>query len=266
MEENSESGFVPDNKHVGSLPTATYSLICTGHAGVNSLLTLNLQRWPRPQWWWLHPWGRPTFQVFITMSGSLTCVINWLLIQIFFDWTPMLNKLSELLTEIGTLYLSVQFNHSVVSDSAIPWTAAHQASLSMTNTRSPPKPMSIKWVRPSNHLILCCPLSCPQSFPASRSFPRSQLFTSGGQSIGVSASTLVLSMNTQDWSPLGWTDWISLQSKGLSGVFSNAVVQKHQFFWVRFLYSPTLTSIHDRWKNHSLDYMELCWQSNVSAF
>ena len=72
--------------------------------------------------------------------------------------------------------------------------------------------------------------SCPQSFSASGSFPVSQLFTSGGQSIGVSASTPVLPMNTQDWSPLGWTGWISLQSKRLSRVFSNTTVQKHQFF------------------------------------
>ena len=72
--------------------------------------------------------------------------------------------------------------------------------------------------------------SCPQSFPASGSFPVSQLFASGGQSIGVSASTLVLPMNTQEWSPLGWTGWISLQSKELSRVFFNTTVQKHQFF------------------------------------
>ena len=74
------------------------------------------------------------------------------------------------------------------------------------------------------------PFSCPQSFPASGSFQMSQLFASGGQSIGVSASTSVLPMNTQDWSPLGWTGWISLQSKGLSRVFSNTTVLKHQFF------------------------------------
>ena len=96
------------------------------------------------------------------------------------------------------------------------------------------------------------PFSCLQSFPASGSFQMSQLFTSGDQSAGVSASTLVLSMDTQDWSPLGWTGWISLQSKGLSRVFSNTTVQKHQFL-LSFLYSPTLTSIHDYWKNHSLD-------------
>ena len=129
---------------------------------------------------------------------------------------------------------SVQFN-SVQSLShvrlfATPWTAARQASLSITNFQSLPKLMFIESVMPSNHLILCCPLLlCPQSFPASGSFQMSQLFTSGGQHIGVSASTLVLPMNTQDWSPLGWTGWISLQSKGLSRVFSNTTVQKHQF-------------------------------------
>ena len=73
-------------------------------------------------------------------------------------------------------------------------------------------------------------------------------------------------MNTQDWSPLGWTGWISLQSKGLSRLFSNTTVQKHQFLRAQFLYSPTLTSLHDYWKNHAFDYMDLCWQSNVSAF
>ena len=75
----------------------------------------------------------------------------------------------------------------------------------------------------------------------------------GSQSIGVSASASVLPVNTQDWSPLGWTGWICLQSKGLSRVFSNTTVQKHQFFALSFLYNPTLTSIHDHWKNHSID-------------
>ena len=95
------------------------------------------------------------------------------------------------------------------------------------HTRSPPKPMSTESIMPSNHLILCRPLLlCLQYFPASGSFPMSQLFTSGGQSNGVSASTSVLPMNTQDWSPLGRTGWISLQSKALSRVFSNTTVQK----------------------------------------
>ena len=111
-----------------------------------------------------------------------------------------------------------------------PWTAAYKASLSITNSRSPPKLMSIEWVMPSSHLILCCPLLMPSSFPAPGSFQMSQLFASGGQNIGVSASTSVLPMNTEDWSPLRQTGWISLQSKGLSRVFSNTTVQKHQFF------------------------------------
>ena len=104
------------------------------------------------------------------------------------------------------------------------WTAAHQASLSFTS-QSLLKLMSIESVMSSNHLILCCPFSsCPQSFPASRSFPVSQLFTSGGQSIGVSASASVLPMNVQGLFPLGLTGLIPLQSKGLSSVFSNTTV------------------------------------------
>ena len=108
--------------------------------------------------------------------------------------------------------------------------------------------------------------SCLQSFPASESFPVSQFFTSGGQSVGTSASTSVLLMNIHDWFPLGLTDWIYLQSKGLSRVFSNTTVQNINSLVFSFLYSPTLTSIHDYWKNHSFDWMDLWWQSNVSVF
>jgi len=102
--------------------------------------------------------------------------------------------------------------------------------LSITNAQSPSKPMSIVLVMPSDHPSSVIPISCPQSFPASGSFQMSQLFTSGGQSTGVSASTSVLPMNTQDWSPLGWTGWVSLQAKGLTRVFSKTTVQKDQFF------------------------------------
>ena len=110
-----------------------------------------------------------------------------------------------------------------------PWTAAHQASLSITNSQSLLKLMSIESVMPSNHLILCCPFSsCLLSFPASGSFSVSQFFASGGQSIGASASVSVLSMNIQDWFPLGLTGLISLWSKGLSKVFSNTTVQKRR--------------------------------------
>ena len=107
---------------------------------------------------------------------------------------------------------------------------AHQASLSFTLSWSFLRFMSIESMMPSNHLIFCCSLSsCPQSFPASGSFPMSLLFAWGGQSIGVSASASVFPMNTQNWSLLGWTGWIFLQSKG-SQVLSNTTVQKHQFF------------------------------------
>ena len=94
--------------------------------------------------------------------------------------------------------------------------------------------------------------SCLQSFAASGSFPISQFFASGDQSIGISVSASVLPMNIKDWFPLGWTGWISLQSKGLSGVFSNTTVQKHQFSGLSFLYSPALTSIPDYWKTIAL--------------
>ena len=117
------------------------------------------------------------------------------------------------------------------------------ASLSITNSWSLPKLMSIESVMPSSHLIFCCPLILlPPSLPASGSFPMSQLFNWGGQSIGVLASASVLPMNTQDWS-LGWTGWISLQSKGLSRVFSNTTLQKHQFFCAQ-LSSQSNSHIH----------------------
>ena len=112
-----------------------------------------------------------------------------------------------------------------------PWTVAHQAPLSSTISQSLLRFVSIESVMPFNHLILCCPFPffC-QSFPASGSFPMSWLFTSGGQSTGASASASVLAMNIQGWLPFRLTGWISLQSKGLSRVFSSTAVQKHQFF------------------------------------
>ena len=112
-----------------------------------------------------------------------------------------------------------------------PWMAAHQASMSITNSWSLLNLMSIESGMPSNYLIHCHPLSSHfQPFPASGSFQMSQLFALGGQSIGVSDTTPVLPVNTQYWFPLGQTGWISLQSKGLSRVFSNTTGQKHQFF------------------------------------
>ena len=111
------------------------------------------------------------------------------------------------------------------------WTAACQASLSFTISLSLLRLISVESVMPSNHLILFHALSsCLQSFPVSGSFPVSWLFASGGQSIGTSASASILPRNIQSWFPLGWTGWISLQSKGLSRVFSSTTVQKHKFF------------------------------------
>ena len=137
---------------------------------------------------------------------------------------------------------SVQFSRSVLSDSATPWTTAYQYSLSIPNSRSLPKLRSIDAIQPLSSSVIPFP-SCPQSFPASGSFQMSQFFTSGGQSIGVSASNSVLPVSTQDWSPLERTGWISLQSKGLSRVFSSTTVQKHQFFGAQ-LSSQSNSHIH----------------------
>ena len=119
---------------------------------------------------------------------------------------------------------SVQFRHSVVSDSLWPHELQQHARLPCPSpapgVHPNPCPLS-QWCHPTISSSVIPFFSCPQSFPASGSFPMSQLFASGGQSIGVSASTSVLPTNTQDWSPLGWNGWISLQSKGLSRLFSN---------------------------------------------
>ena len=127
---------------------------------------------------------------------------------------------------------SVQFSHSVMSYSLWPHEPQHTRPPCPSPTPGVhlnPCPLS-RWCHPTISSSVVPFPSCPQSFPASGSFPMSQLFAWGGQSIGVSASTSVLPMNTQNWSPLGWTGWISWQSKGFSRVFSNTVVQKHQFF------------------------------------
>ena len=114
---------------------------------------------------------------------------------------------------------------------ATPWTIACQASLSITNSWSHPNPCPLsRWCHSTISSSVIPFSSCPQSFPASGSFQMNHFFASGGQSIGISASASVLPMNIQDWFPLGWIDWrISLQSKGLSRVFSNTTVQKPQF-------------------------------------
>ena len=129
-------------------------------------------------------------------------------------------------------FSSVQFSRSVVSDSLQPHGLQHTGLPCPSPTPgvySNTCPLS-RWCRPTISSSVIPFSSCPHSFPASGFFQMSQFFTSGGQSIGVSASASVLPMNTQDWSPLGWTGWIALQSKGLSRVFSSTTVQKTQFF------------------------------------
>ena len=129
-------------------------------------------------------------------------------------------------------FSSVQLSYSVMSDSLPPHESQHARPPCPSPTpRVHPNPCPLSWWCHPTVLSSVIPFSsCPQSFPALGSFPMSWLFASGGQSIGVSASTSVHPMNTQDWSPLGWTVWISLQSKGCSRVFSNTTVQNHQFF------------------------------------
>ena len=144
-----------------------------------------------------------------------------------------------------TLFSSVQFSHSVISDSLRPHELQHArppCPSPSPRVHSNSRPSSW-WCHPAISSSVVPFSSCPQSLLASESFLMSQLFASGGQSTGVSASTSVLPKNTQDWSPLEWTGWISLQSKGLSRVFSNTTVQKHQFFSAQ-LSSQSNSHIH----------------------
>ena len=151
-------------------------------------------------------------------------------------------------------YYQYQFSHSVMSDSL--WHHGLQHA-------RPPCPLPTPRAYSNSHTSLwwCHPtisfsvilFSCLQSFPTSGSFLVSLFFTSGGQSIEVSASASVLPMNIQNWFPLRWAGWISLQSKGLSRVFSNTTVQKHQFFGTQLSLWSNSHTIHDYWKNHSFD-------------
>ena len=131
---------------------------------------------------------------------------------------------------------------------ATPWTAAHQAFLSITNSRSLLKLMSVESVMPSSHLILCCPLLLPSIFPSIRVFSTESVLRITWPKYWSFSFSINPSNEYSGLISFGWTDWISLQSKGLSRVFSNTTVQK-----LSFLHSPTLTFIHDSRKNHSLD-------------
>ena len=180
-------------------------------------------------------------------------------------WVKQRGIWSPCLFNLYAEFSSVQFNCSAMSDSETPWPQ---------HTRPPcPSPTpracsnscpSSQWCQPmiSSSVVFS---SHFQSFPASEFFPMSQFFTSGSQGVGASALASVLPMNIQDWFTLGWTSWISLQSKGLSRAFSNTTVKNISSSVLSLLYGPTVTSIHDYWKNHSFDD-GLCQQSNISAF
>ena len=147
------------------------------------------------------------------------------------------------------------------------WTVARQASLSFSISQSLLKLTSIELVMPSNHLILCVPFSsCPQSVPTSGSFSMSRLFASDSQSIGASVLSSVLPMNIQGWFPLGLTGLTSMQSKGSQESSPTLQFKSINCPVLSLLYGPTLTSIHDYWKDHSFDCMDFCRQSDVSAF
>ena len=158
------------------------------------------------------------------------------------------------------------FSLQVVSNSAIPWTAAQQASLFLTVSHSLLKFTSIELVMWPNRHILCHPLLLPWSFPASGSFPMNWLFASDGQGIGASTSASVLPVSIQGRFPLTLTRLIFLLSKGLSRVFSSTIAWKHQFFGALPSLWSTLTSISAYWKHHSLDYKNYFQQSDIFTF
>ena len=169
-----------------------------------------------------------------------------LFMRIIVCWIPLQDWRTLITIIINIMNISIsQFSHSVVSDSLRPHELQHtrppcpSPTLGLYSNSCP----SSRWCHPAISSSVVPFSSCPQSLPASGSFPMSQLFPSDGQSIGVSALASVLPLTTQDWSPSEWTGWISLQSKGLSRVFFNTTVQKHQFFGAQ-LSSQSNSHIH----------------------
>ena len=181
--------------------------------------------------WWLYYLG-------LCLSGVRQAGYKfWLWTSYWWDLDKILGFSKPVFSAV-TMWISlssVQFSRSVMSDSLWSHELQHATPSCPSPTAGPYSnscPLSW-WCHPTISSSVIPFSSCPQSVPASGSLQMNQLFTSGGQSIGVSVSTSVLQMNTQDWSPLGWTGWIALQSKGLSRVFSNTTVQKHQLFGVQ---------------------------------
>ena len=169
--------------------------------------------------------------VFFCKASLITDFLHLLFSSEAFISLLFLKDIEFLVASLLTLS-SVQFSRSVVSDSLQPHEPQHARLPCPSPTPGVyPNPCPLnRWCHPAISSSVVPFSSCPQSLPASGSFPMSQLLASGGQSIGASVSTSVLPMNTQDWSLLGWTSWIALQSKGVSRVFSSTTVQKHQFF------------------------------------
>ena len=166
--------------------------------------------------------------IYFSIKLSLLCFTDYC-ISCAYLFSILFSAFSFKPVWFSVILISVQFSRSVMSDSLRPHELQHARipCPSPTPRVHPNKRPSSRWCHPATLSSVVPFSSCPQSLPASVSFPMSQLFAWSGQSIGVSTSASVLPMNTQDWSPLGWTGWISLQSKGLSRVFSNTTVQKH---------------------------------------
>ena len=182
-------------------------------------------------------------------------------INIIFSERQFLHKFEKSMNLIPLFFFnlskvnisSVQFTQSCLTlrdpmNRSTPGLPVHHQLPEVTDSRP-----SSQWCHPTISSSVIPFSSCPQSLPASESFPMSQLFAWGGQSTGISASASFLPKKSQGWSPSEWTGWISLQSKGPSRVFSNTTVQNHQFFGTQPSSQSTLTSIHDHRKNHSLD-------------
>ena len=194
-------------------------------------------------------------------------------------WSSIILWPSAVLFSSTLLICLLLFSRSVMSDSVTPRTAVCQASLFFAISQSLLKLMSSESMMPSNHLVLCHPLLLlPSIFPSISLFnesmnhwtqwisPMNQLFSLGSQGIGASASARVLLINIKDRFPLGLTGLISLQSKGLQDSSPTPQFKSINCLSFSLLYGPTLTSIHDYWKNYSFDYTGLCSQNNVSAF
>ena len=189
--------------------------------------------WSPECWEDVSPWGESHL-----CSSSLSAYLS---LDISKDtWSAFLCPVSLASCHCSPQFSSVQFSCLVTSDSATPWTATRQASLSVTNSQSLLKFMSMDSVMPSNHLMLCHPLLLlPSIFPSIRVFIMSQFFTSGGQSIGVSASASALPMIIQDRFPLGWTGLVSLLSNGLSRVFSKPQFKSMNSWALSLLWSSS---------------------------